>query len=162
MIHKCRVAAVARARRIELQRILLPHLKDLQAEAKFESSLAAAVMKNDDRRLLERCFSGPHLNAWSAPLTSRLALIQAAFERDACTAGAPASAEGRAAQEGREQDARARVSAEGCSHMVLPLAEFIKTTNRSKKKKKKHSTSKPVSAPHSYTPIPSRNVKVCA
>jgi len=86
MIHKRRVA---RARRIEFQRTLLSHLEDLQAEAKFESSLAAAVTKSDDRRLRERCFSGPHLNAWRAPLASRLAQIQAAFERDALRAVRP-------------------------------------------------------------------------
>lgn len=88
MIHKRRVA---RARRIELQRTLLSHLEDLQAEAKFESSLAAAVAltKNDDRRRLERCFSGPHLGTWRTPVASRLSQIHEAFERDASRAVRP-------------------------------------------------------------------------
>jgi len=46
MVHKRRVA---RGRRIELQRTLLSHLEDLQAKAKFESSLAAVMTKDDDR-----------------------------------------------------------------------------------------------------------------
>ena len=79
MIHKRRVA---RERRVELQRTLFSHIEDLQAEANFESSLAATETKNDDRRLLERYFSGPHLSAWREPLASRLEQIGAAFERD--------------------------------------------------------------------------------
>jgi len=85
MIHKRRVA---RARRIELQRTLFSHLEDLQAEAKFESRLAAAVTE-DDRRPIERYFSGPHFDAWRAPIASRLEQLQAAFERDASRAVRP-------------------------------------------------------------------------
>jgi hypothetical protein len=78
MIHKRRVA---RARRIEKQRVLLANLQDLQAEAKFEEATLAATTETTAER---RCFSGPHLAAaWRAPVLSHLALLQASFERDA-------------------------------------------------------------------------------
>ena len=88
MIHKRRVA---RPRRVEVQRTLLSHLEDLQAEAQFESSLAAAVTKDD--RQLERCFSGPQFGAWRAHLESHLAQVNEAFERDASRAMRPAPPE---------------------------------------------------------------------
>jgi hypothetical protein len=85
MIFKRRVA---RARRVELQRTLFSHLEDLQAEANFESSLAAAVTE-DDRRPIERCFSEPHFDAWHAPIASRLEQLHAAFQRDTLRATRP-------------------------------------------------------------------------
>ena len=85
MIHKRRVA---RARRVELQRTLFSHLEDLQAEANFESGLAAAVTE-DDRRSIERCFSESHFDAWHAPIASRLEQLQATFERDTLRARRP-------------------------------------------------------------------------
>jgi len=85
MIHKRRVA---RARRIEKQRALFANLQDLQAEAKFEASLAAAATTTAAHPVGEwRCFSGPQLAAeWRAPVVSRLAQLQVSFERDALRA----------------------------------------------------------------------------
>jgi len=80
MIHKRRVA---RARRVERQRALLSQMQDLQVEAKFEGNLAA----NGEQ--FERCFSGPHLPAWRAPLESCLEQFDAAFGRDAARASRP-------------------------------------------------------------------------
>ena len=92
MIRKRRVA---RARRIELQRVLLSHLEDLRAEAEFETSLAAATRTHGAGLPLEewRCFSEPHLAAWCAPLTSRLEQLQTSFELDARRAARPPPAE---------------------------------------------------------------------
>jgi len=155
-----------RARRIELLRTLLSHPEDFQAEANFENSLAAAVTKDDDRRLLERCFGGLRLNTCYAHLASRPAQIQAAFGRDALRAVRPPPPEllrqlKAARCEKVENKTHERASGEDCSHMALPLAQFIKATNRFKKKPQKHSTSKLVFASHSYTPFPPRNVKAC-
>jgi hypothetical protein len=85
MIHQRRVA---RDRRVEIQRTLFSHVQDLQVEAKFESSLAAAVTE-DDGRPIERCFSESHFDAWHAPIASRLEQLQAAFERDTLRANRP-------------------------------------------------------------------------
>jgi hypothetical protein len=83
MIHKRRVA---RARRIELQRVLFAYLEDLKTEAKFEANLAAAhphLSLGGEWR----CFSGPQLAAsWYAPIDSRLAQLQASFARDTARA----------------------------------------------------------------------------
>jgi hypothetical protein len=94
MIHKRRVA---RARRIEKQRALFENLQDLQAEAKFEASLAAAAAAAAAATTTTttaahppgewRCFSGPQLAAaWRAPVVSRLEQLQTSFERDALRA----------------------------------------------------------------------------
>lgn len=80
MIHKRRVA---RSRRIERQRVLLSQIEDLRVEGNFEGKLAARGAQ------FEHCFSGLHLSAWQAPLQSRLAELQAAFERDAARAARP-------------------------------------------------------------------------
>jgi hypothetical protein len=79
MIHKRRVA---RRRRIERQRTILSQIEDLQVEARFEGSLAAAAR-------FENCFDGPHRNEWGAPLKSYLAEMQEAFERDTARAARP-------------------------------------------------------------------------
>lgn len=76
----------ARARRIDQQRALFANLQDLQTEAEFEASLAAkgAGAAHLPPRGDRRCFSGLQLAAaWREPVFSRLAQIQACFERDA-------------------------------------------------------------------------------
>src|SRR6266852_1343784 len=80
MIHKRRVA---RRRRIERQRTITSQIQDLQAEAKFEGSLAAKGAN------FEGCFDGPHRAQWRAPLKSCLAEIQAGFDRDTARAARP-------------------------------------------------------------------------
>ena len=82
MLHKRRVA---RIRRIERQRALLSQIQDLEVEDKFERSLA-----EKGGAQFETCFGGLNLAAWRAPLKSRLAEIQAGFDRDNARAVRPA------------------------------------------------------------------------
>ena len=87
MIHKRRAA---RNRRVELQRVLLSQIEDLQIEDNFEDSLAA----QGGGARFEPCFSGQSsAAAWRAPLESNLGDIQAAYDRDAARAARPAPPE---------------------------------------------------------------------
>jgi hypothetical protein len=87
MIHKRRAA---RNRRVELQRVLLSQIEDLQIEDNFEDSLAA----QGGGARFEPCFSGQSFAAaWRAPLYSNLGDIQAAYDRDAARAARPAPPE---------------------------------------------------------------------
>jgi len=81
MIHKRRKA---RHQRINRQRALLSQIQDLEIEGKFEDSLA----KKGGARF-ENCFSRLPPVAWLAPIDSRLAGIQAAFDRDNARAARP-------------------------------------------------------------------------